>query len=260
MSRFARTELLLGTEAMQTLARTRVLVAGLGAVGSYAVEALARAGVGFLRLVDFDVVHPSNLNRQLYALESTLDQPKVEVAAARVKDINPACTVEALRVFVEADTLPDILAPPLDVIIDAIDSLNPKIRLLQQSVQTGESVQTGAFVVSSMGAATRTDPSAIRTGDIAQTRGCPLARLIRKQLRKLGVHEGIHCVYSTETPRNRVTDAARMQGEEEGGRGPENVLRRGRDRTPLGSVSFLTGIFGLVAAREAVARVLGWDG
>lgn len=238
MSRFARTELLLGEEAMSRLGEARVVVCGLGAVGSYAIEALARAGVGTLRLVDFDVVQKSNINQQLYALESTLGQPKVTVATRRVCDIHPACRVEAMHTFIDEATLPDVLGGEPDVVIDAIDSLNPKVNLLHAAVMAER------VVISSMGAATRTDPSAIRVADIAETEGCPLARLIRKRLRRRGITSGIRCVYSTESPQKR-------------GASPE-AKERGRPRAPLGSISFLTGMFGLMAAREAVARILGW--
>jgi tRNA A37 threonylcarbamoyladenosine dehydratase len=244
--RFARTERLLGKEAVALLARQRVLVAGLGAVGSYAVEALARAGIGALRLVDFDVVQLSNINRQLYALESTLGRSKVEVARERVLDINPDCRVEAWRLFIDETTLPRILDGPPEVVVDAIDSLNPKVQLLAAASATS------AYLVSSMGAASRTDPSRVRTGDLWQTRGCPLARLLRKRLRRLDCHRPIRCVYSTETPFKRLPEAG---GEEPA---PLETFHRGRPRQPLGSYASLTGIFGLTAANEAIRFILGW--
>ena len=245
--RFSRTELLLGADAVKRLASSRVLVAGLGAVGSYAVEGLARAGVGELRLVDFDVVQPSNINRQLYAMDSTVGQPKVELAGKRVLDINPDCRVEALRVFIDEETLPGLLEGPPDVVIDAIDSLNPKVNLLVAA--TG----TAAQVISSMGAASRTDPSCVRVGDLWSSRGCPLARLIRKRLRRRGCERPIRCVYSTEPPaRVKPNDGNDAQAQ------PEH-FHRGRPRRPLGSFSCLTGMFGLMAASEAVSHLLGSD-
>lgn len=239
MSRFARTELLLGPEAMAQLRDATVVICGLGAVGSYATEALARAGVGRLRLVDFDVVQASNMNRQLYALESTLGQSKVTVATQRVRDIHPDCRVEALDRFIDEDTLPEVLHGSPEVVIDAIDSLHPKVTLLHAAV-TGKH-----FVISSMGAATRTDPFAVQVADLAETEGCPLARLIRKRLRRRGIGSGIRCVFSTEPPRKS--------------RAAPEAKDRGRPRSPLGSISFLTGMFGLMVAREAVAGILGWD-
>ena len=246
MNRFHRTELLLGRAALERLRGATVLVAGLGAVGSYAVEGLARAGVGHLRLVDFDVLRPSNINRQLYALESTLGRPKVEVAAERVRDIHPGCIVDAQRVFVDADTAPAVLAGPPDAVVDAIDSFAPKAALLRAAVAAG------VFVVSSMGAATRTDPGAIRVGDLSATEACPLARRLRKQLRRQGVERGIRCVYSVEPPRT----TARPLPPDAGADAPEEeTLRRGRPRAPLGSLSCLTGIFGLTAANEVILHL-----
>jgi tRNA A37 threonylcarbamoyladenosine dehydratase len=250
--RFSRTERLIGREALDRLSRARVVVVGLGAVGSYAVEGLARAGVGGLRLVDFDEVRLSNINRQLYALESTLGRSKVDVARERVLDINPACEVETLRLFVDAATAARAVAARPDAVIDAIDSVAPKVELLTAAVQAG------LVVISSMGAATRTDPLAIRVGDIAETRHCPLARLIRKRLKQRGIGRGIRCIYSVEP------SDPRLRAGSEGGAGDAvgvrevEILDRGRPRPPLGSLSCLTGIFGLIAAREALAAIVGW--
>ena len=218
-------------------------MAGLGAVGSYAVEGLARAGVGRLRLVDFDVVRESNINRQLYALDSTLGRQKVELARSRVLDINPRCEVEILPLFIDHTTVDSVLKAPVDVLIDAIDSVSPKVTLLAAAAKAG------IAAVSSMGAASRTDPLAIRIGDIADTEACPLARFVRKKLRKLGVDSGITCVYSVETPPS-LQEAGEEIVETE-------VFERGRRRAPLGSLSCLTGIFGLTAANEAILRIAG---
>ncbi|MDD3865967.1 MAG: ThiF family adenylyltransferase, partial [Candidatus Izemoplasmatales bacterium] len=141
--------MLLGEPAMQCLGDSHVVVVGLGAVGGYALEGLARAGVGNLRLVDFDVVSPTNINRQLLALDSTIGQPKVELAAARVKDINPDCNVEPMRTFLHTDTLDEILAGRIDMVIDAIDALLPKVELIAACVERK------IPIISSMGAALR---------------------------------------------------------------------------------------------------------
>lgn len=239
--RFARVELLLGRAALDRLDAARVAVVGLGAVGSYAVEALARTGIGHLRVVDFDVVRPSNINRQLYALESTLGRPKTELARERIADINPACQVEVMSLFAGRDTHAAILSPPLDVVIDAIDSVGPKVELIVAAVKAG------VPVVSSMGAARRTDPAAVRVGDISETECCPLARFIRRRVKKQGVSAGVRCVYSVEPASDAVADP-----EPE-----EDVLDRGRKRMPLGSFACLPGIFGLTAAREAITLILG---
>ncbi|TFH16359.1 MAG: tRNA threonylcarbamoyladenosine dehydratase [Lentisphaerales bacterium] len=241
MKRFARTEMLLGSQAMARLRNSRVAVVGLGAVGSYAVEGLARSGIGHIRIVDFDEVRASNINRQLYALDSTLGRPKVEIARERILDINPDCEVDARQEFVDAATAPSILEPPVDVLIDAIDSVSPKVELL--SVVAG----TDIFALSSMGAASRTDPGLVRVGDISETEACPLARRIRKLLKRRGIGTGIRCVYSIEAPGTAGDAARRPENVEE-----EEALERGRKRAPIGSFSCLTGIFGLVAAREAI--------
>jgi tRNA A37 threonylcarbamoyladenosine dehydratase len=246
--RLARIRLLVGEAGLARLRAACVTVVGLGAVGSYATEALARAGVGRLRLVDFDVVHPSNLNRQLFALHSTLGRPKAEVAAERVRDIAPDCAVEPLRVFVHHDTLDQVLAGPPDVVIDAIDSYGPKVELL--AAARGRAIP----IVASMGAALRTDPTQVTVGPLATLTGCPLGRRVRQRLRQRGVPLDILCVSSREpVPRDRLgaPDAADLAD-----------LSRGRPRRALGSLPTLTGIFGLTAANEALRLVLGeaWPG
>lgn len=251
MGRFERTERLLGREAMARLRDAHVAVVGLGAVGSYAVEGLVRAGVGSLRIVDFDVIRPSNINRQLYAADSTLGRPKTEVACERVADIHPDCRVEALTCFSDETTRPHILRPPLDVVIDAIDSVGPKIALL------ADCVRAGLPVVSSMGAASRLDPGAVRVGDISETQSCPLARHVRLRLRRMGIAKGVRCVYSMEPPR---AEASGVNPDGDSRDGEEEACRRGRDRRPLGSFSCLTGIFGLTAAAEALSILLGDPG
>jgi len=241
--RFNRTEQLIGKESLARLKHARVAVFGLGAVGSYAVEALARAGVGHLRLVDCDCVRPSNINRQLYALESTLNKPKTEVARARVLDINPDCTVEALQVFAAKSTLPKLLAKPLDAVVDAIDSVSPKVELIAAATRCG------IPVVSSMGAATRMDPTAIRLGDISETDVCPLARFVRKRLRRNGIASGVRCIFSIEDPRNKSAPVGKEENE-------EPSFSQGRKRRPIGSLSYITGIFGLLAASEVIKMIL----
>jgi tRNA A37 threonylcarbamoyladenosine dehydratase len=244
--RFTRTEQLIGKEALARLKHARVAVFGLGAVGSYAVEALTRAGIGYLRLVDCDCIRPSNMNRQLYALESTLNRPKAEVARERVLDINPDCKVDAWQMFVAKKTLEHLLAKPLDAVVDAIDSATPKVELLVAAVHSG------IPVVSSMGAATRLDASAIRLGDLSETDVCPLARFVRKRLRRRGITSGIRCVFSIEEPRNK--NAPIEEGGEE-----EPAFLRGRKRRPIGSLSYLTGIFGLLTAGEVLKMILGLE-
>lgn len=240
-----RTVRLLGEEAVGRLAASRVCVFGLGAVGSYAVEGLARAGVGNFRLVDFDVFKPSNINRQLYALHSTVGMAKAAVAAARVKDINPAARVEAVEKFAHADTLPELLTERFDLVIDAVDSLNPKTEIIAAAAERG------IRVFSAMGAATRLDADAIGFAPLFEAAGCPLARQLRKRLRRRGVEGDLWCVYSDEE-RNL---AAVVQPEDENRPVEGGEYSRGRARSVLGSLSTITGLFGLRLAHEAIRRL-----
>ncbi len=245
-----RTEILLGEEAMERLARARVCVAGLGAVGSYAVEGLARSGVGWLRLVDFDEIKPSNVNRQLFALRSTLGRAKAEVARERVLDINPDCAVDARRLFVAEDTAEELLADGVELIVDAIDSLNPKVDLIAAGLRRG------LPVYSALGAATRRDLGAVDFANLFDTSFCPLGRLVRKRLRRRGICEGdAQCVYSREL---RNPGAVRERDEDDG-EGGWSEYRRGRHRSILGSLSTVTGVFGLRLAHEVVLRLAGYQ-
>jgi len=256
MSWRARTTALLGSGAVERLARANLCIIGLGAVGSYAVEALARAGVGAFRLVDFDVVRDSNRNRQLYALPSTVGRPKAALAAERVRAINPDARVEPLERFVHTDTLDEILTPRPDLVLDCIDSLNPKVELLAACLERGQPI------LSAMGAANRLDPARVRAGDVFGSEGCPLARFVRKRLRRRGFSGGVWCVYSDEPP---VAPCRAPPPESEDARSApdrlvrdaveEESYRRGRERATLGSLSTLTGIFGLRLAHEAILRL-----
>ena len=243
MDQFDRTVRLMGSKAVETLGRAKVAVFGLGAVGSFATEGLARAGAGSLKLIDFDRVEPSNLNRQLFALHSTVGRKKAEIARDRVRDIHPGCHVEICDTFANADSLGRLLSDDLTVVVDAIDGLNAKVNLLVAARQMG------LAVVSSMGAGGRVDPSLIRTGDISDTQVCPLARMVRRRLHRRGVFTGIRCVYSIEPPA-RSPDADLLPDEpvQTSGEGAGH----GRQRPPIGTVPWIPGIFGLTLASEAV--------
>jgi tRNA A37 threonylcarbamoyladenosine dehydratase len=244
--RFSRIRLLIGKDKLLRLHKAKVTVIGLGAVGAQAVEALARAGVGSFRLVDFDIIRPSNINRHIWATEETLGRSKSIVALERLKLIDPKIKVEALELFAAQETLDRILDNKPDLVIDAIDSLNPKGQTLAGCYHCGLSV------ISSMGAATRTDPSKIKVADLFDTRTCPLAARMRDRLRKLKVGKGITCVYSDEEQNTHaLSDEALARDEGE--------LKRGRLRRTLGSLPTVTGIFGLTIANAAIEKLChGW--
>ena len=186
----SRTRLLLGDEAVDRFASSHVLVVGLGGVGSFAAEFIARAGVGRMTIVDGDVVDPSNRNRQLPALTSTEGRLKVEVMRERLRDVNPELAVVPMQSFVTPGSMDRLLAASYDYIVDAIDSLAPKVALLEQAHQRG------FRIVSSMGAGGKMDPSMIRIADIAESQKCRLARFVRKRLHRVGIRTGITAVYT----------------------------------------------------------------
>jgi len=241
--RLARIRLMLGEEKLERLKNSFVVIVGMGAVGSYAVEGLARSGVGRLRLVDFDVVRASNINRQLYALGSTLGRHKADLAAERVLDINPHCRAEKMNLFADTGTFDAILEGNPDLVIDAIDSLGPKAGLI------AEVVKRGLPLIASMGAALRTDPAAVRVGPIKEVVGCPLAAKVRNLLRKSGTHLDFTCVYSLE-PVGELKKKRQVDPETE-------FHEQGRRRAALGSLPTLTGIFGLTIANAAIQKLTG---
>lgn len=243
--RFRRTELMLGRDALERLNESFVMVVGLGAVGGYAVEGLARAGIGKLRLVDFDCISLSNINRQLHALESTIGRPKCEVARERVLDINPSCRVEAIQGFVDAETIVGLLADGPDLVIDAIDALNPKTDLVS-AVRNRE-----IPLISCLGAALRFDPSQVRVAPISEAHHCPLGRALRSRLRRRKVQLDFPCIFSEE-PLPHPLPIARPTED----LGEKPFLNRGRVRNTLGSMPTITGIFGLTAANLAIKMLL----
>lgn len=190
---FLRTRMLLGDDAMDRLAGSHVAVFGLGGVGSYAVEALARSGVGELTLVDRDTLSPSNINRQLYALHSTVGQPKAEVAARRCLDINPALRVHTLCETYDADHREAFFNAKYDFIIDAIDLVSCKLDLISQALARG------IPIISALGTGNKLDPSLLCVSDISKTSGCPLARVMRRELKDRGIRH-LPVVFSPEQP------------------------------------------------------------
>ncbi len=221
--RFSRTRLLVGEAGLARLAGAVVAVVGLGGVGGYAVEAIARAGVGRLVLVDFDHVVPSNLNRQILATESTLGKGKTEVAAERVAGLHPGCETLVRPMRLTPENVSTVLTEEVTHVIDAIDDVPAKVALLTALHARG------VPHVACMGAGGLTDPTGIEVADIGRTRGCPLARAVRLRLRKAGIARGVRCVY-TPRPRLPVSRPA------------------GAARTPQGTLSFMPGLIGLTAA------------
>jgi tRNA A37 threonylcarbamoyladenosine dehydratase len=237
---FLRTERLLGSDAVEALHEKTVTLVGLGAVGGYALEGLARLGVGHFRLVDFDTVSVTNINRQILATWDTVGQKKSVIAEQRVKSINPGCAVETFDLFLDKDNLSTVIDRKSDLTIDAIDSLSAKCDLLAYAYAHQYPI------ISSMGAALRKDPSRIKTGDLMETTGCPLARQVRQNLRKRGIGKGISVVYSDEEV-NFTYKEVREDPDAENG------------RRVLGSLVTITGIFGLTLAQLALMRLLGKD-
>ncbi|MGI6686882.1 MAG: tRNA threonylcarbamoyladenosine dehydratase [Christensenellales bacterium] len=198
-SPFARTASLLGEEAIQLLQRKTVAVFGLGGVGGSCAEALARSGIGRLILVDHDIIQPSNLNRQVVALHSTLGQPKAQVMAARVRDINPAIQADPYLIFYHQETADSIPLETCDAVVDCVDSLEAKLLLARQAQEMG------FILLSAMGAGNRQDPMGFKFADIYETSVCPLARRMRKACREQGI-PSLRVLYSTEPPLSTKTD------------------------------------------------------
>ena len=239
-----RTQALLGEENFKRLQNSSVMIVGLGAVGGYVLEALARSGIGHLILVDFDKVEESNINRQILALGSTIGQKKSELAAKRVKDINPDCKVEVRDMFVNAETLPELLEQKVDMVVDAIDSLNPKCGLMQALTERH------IPFISSMGAALKTDTTSIKLQTLDKTKNCPLAKFIRKRLKHRGCDlKKIWCVSSDEVV--SVPESALFM--------EDKPSDGGRQRHTMGSLPTVTAIFGLTIANEVILRLSGYD-
>ena len=234
--RFSREELLIGKAGLEKLRQARVAVFGIGGVGSYVVEALARSGVGALDLFDSDTVALSNINRQLIALESTLGRPKVEVAKERVLQINPACRVEARQLFFTPENAGDIDFSQYDYVADAIDTVTGKLELIRRCREAG------VPVISCMGTGNKLDPTAFRVTAMEKTSGCPLARVMRRELKKRGI-AGVKAVWSPEEPLAPAPSSDDQKG------------TAGRP-TP-GSMAFVPSAAGLILAGEIVKDLLG---
>ncbi|GAB4270886.1 MAG: tRNA threonylcarbamoyladenosine dehydratase [Candidatus Rifleibacteriota bacterium] len=245
--RFQRTELLLGSDAARVLNNSHVAVFGLGGVGSYAAESLARSGIGKITLIDFDYVGLTNINRQNIAFSNNIGQAKTEVMRQRIELINPDCLVEPLQVFFCEENSDEILNKNFDAVIDAIDSFNPKIRLIV------ETLKRKIPLFSAMGAAGKINPTMIRVGDISKSTVCPLAKRIRKRLRSFNITTGFQVVYSIEPPILPFSPDLIEQDMK------EFSLKRGRERMIQGSISHLTAIFGLTLAGMVIQKLTGFN-
>ncbi|MBE6176778.1 MAG: tRNA threonylcarbamoyladenosine dehydratase [Rikenellaceae bacterium] len=231
-----RTELLLGSEKLDILRNANVLVVGVGGVGAYAAEMIVRAGVGHITIADADKVTESNINRQLVALHSTIGREKCDILAERLRDINPEIDISVVNRFIkdsETDALLD--SAPFDYVVDAIDTLSPKLALIKGALDRG------IPLVSSMGAGAKTDPTLMEIKDIAKTHHCPLAHMLRKRLHKIGIKRGFWAVFSPEP----VREGAMILCEEQ------------NKKSNVGTISYIPAMFGIGCASVVVRDLIG---
>ncbi len=236
LHRFSREELLLGPENLEKLKRAHVAVFGAGGVGGYAIEALARSGIGALTLVDGDKISLTNLNRQILALESTLGLWKAHVAATRVREINPECRVTALPTFFTSENAGDFSFCQYDYVVDAIDMVTSKLLLIEKSREAGTPI------LSCMGTGNKFDPMSFQVADISETSVCPLARIMRKELKKRGI-DHVKVVFSPEKPEQPVS--------------PADECKNASGRPVPGSLAFVPAAAGLLLAAEVVQDLIG---
>lgn len=231
-----RTELILDDEKLMKLKNSRVLIVGLGGVGAYAAEMICRSGIGSMTIVDGDHIHPTNRNRQLAALKSTEGLAKAEVMGQRLRDINPDIKLKVIQEYIKDERMEEVLNEEFDYVVDAIDTLSPKIFLLYHSLQRKFPV------VSSMGAGGKFDPSRIIITDISETTDCSLARILRKRLHRLGVREGITAVFSPETiDKNKIIAT----------NGEQNKA------SIVGTISYMPAAFGIACASVVIRDLAG---
>jgi tRNA A37 threonylcarbamoyladenosine dehydratase len=233
----SRTGMIVGEEALRRLKESHVLVAGLGGVGSWAAEMVCRAGTGSMTIIDGDIIIEANINRQLHALRSTVGQKKAEVMGERLRDINPELNLKVITEFMRDQRMIDILEEEkYDYIIDAIDTLSPKVFLIYHSLRLN------LRIVSSMGAGGKFDPCNIKIADISETSFCNLARILRKKLHRLGVHEGFKAVYSPEP----VDKELIIRGSEESNK-----------TSSVGTISYMPAAFGIACASVMIRELTG---
>lgn len=230
----SRTELLLGDEKLARLQNANVLVVGLGGVGGYAAEMLARASIGKMTIVDADKINYSNINRQLIALHSTVGKAKAQVLAERLLDINPQIELKIIEQFLQSEDITKILnESKYDYIVDAIDTLTPKIELIRQALEHSTPI------VSSMGAGSKLDPTKIEIADISKTHHCPLAHMLRKRLHKIGIRKGFQAVFSAEPPIE----------------GSMILCNEQNKKSNVGTISYLPPSFGIACASVVIRKL-----
>ena len=231
-----RTELLLGSEKCDILREANVLVVGLGGVGAYAAEMIARAGVGTMTIADADVVGESNINRQLIALHSTVGRPKADLVAERLRDINPELKLTVVNRYIKDDETYSLLdSAPFDYVVDAIDTLSPKLALIAGALERN------IPIVSSMGAGAKTDPTKMEIADISKTHHCPLAHMLRKRLHKIGIRRGFKAVFSPEP----IREGAMILCEEQ------------NKKSNVGTISYIPALFGIGCASVVIHGLIG---
>ena len=230
-----RTTLLLGEEKLEQLRRAHVLVVGLGGVGAYAAEMIARAGVGRMTIADAATVSATNINRQLIALHSTIGREKSDLMAERLRDINPDIDLTVINRFIKDDETDALLdSARFDFVVDAIDTLSPKLALIKGALDRG------IPLVSSMGAGAKTDPTKMEICDISRTHHCPLAHMLRKRLHKIGIRKGFHAVFSPEP----VREGAMILCEEQ------------NKKSNTGTISYIPALFGIGCASVVVRSLI----
>lgn len=248
---FSRTELLIGRKALEKLNSSKVAVFGIGGVGSFAVEALARSGIGHLVLVDYDLICLTNINRQVHATSKTVGMPKVEVMRDRVLEINPAARVTAHKVLYNRDTAEQLISKDYNYVIDAIDMVSSKIDLVVRCKSMN------IPIISSMGTGNKLDPTLLKVGDIYETTVCPLARVMRKELRKRNI-ASLKVVYSTEKPLK--PKEGEVAGCKENCICPSREITCASRRQVPGSISFVPPVAGLILAGEVIKDIIGYTG
>lgn len=245
LHQFSRCELAVGPDGLEILKNSAVAVLGIGGVGSFTVEALARTGIGKLVLIDKDVVDITNINRQIHATLHTIGQPKTELMKERIAAINPECEVVTMQMFYDESTAEKLFAHKLDYIVDAMDTVTAKIHLIK------EAKRRGVPIVSSMGAANKMDPTRFKVADISQTSYDPIAKVIRRELRKDKIYKGVKVVYSKEKPvtiRQDVLDRVVTN--------PNSPIRKVKQ--PPASNAFVPSVAGLILASVVVRDLLNW--